>query len=462
MSIRSKQRIVLHLFRRDLRLLDNTALEEVRSAARVHLGFVFDHRQVGDNPYKGETSLSFMLDALVDLAREIEGSGGVLNFWVGDPAEVLESILTAHKITEVSVSADYTPFSKSRDEAIAKICEKSGVSFKSYHDALLTTPGQFLTKQGSFYKIFTPFYNAASRAIVALPAPRKSFENFSPKLLQGAVAEIPKRLLGVKRQPQWYSGGREAGLSLLKKFVSIADYKKEHDFPSALGGFSCLSSHNKFGTLSIREVYAAAAQLGRTDREAFVRALYWRDFFTLVLDANPHVLGSAYNSVYNNLKWENDETRFERWCEGQTGFPLVDAGMRELNATGFMHNRVRMVTASFLVKCLHIDWRWGEKYFAQRLVDYDPAVNNGNWQWIASTGCDAQPYFRIFNPWIQQKKFDPEALYIKKWVSELSLASASAIHALDKRGVTGYQAPMIDYKKESRRTLMLYKTALAK
>jgi deoxyribodipyrimidine photo-lyase len=253
-------------------------------------------------------------------------------------------------------------------------------------------------------------------------------------------------------------GGHEEAISLLRKIKTLENYHEIRNIP-AINGTSKLSAHNKFGTLSIREVYSAIVHYFGQEH-TLIKELYWRDFFTHIQFHFPHVLGHAFQKKFEHVKWSQNEKHFLSWCEGKTGFPIVDAGMRELNATGYMHNRVRMITACFLVKDLHIDWRWGEKYFAQKLVDYDPAVNNGNWQWAASTGCDAQPYFRIFNPWLQQKKFDPQCLYIKRWIPELVTVDVKTIHSLEKNRetiITNYPSPMINHDKERKITIQLYR-----
>ena len=241
-------------------------------------------------------------------------------------------------------------------------------------------------------------------------------------------------------------GGRKNAQKVLNRLADFNDYDTDRDIP-AKEATTGLSAHNKFGTVSIREVYHAVTDaLGSS--HTIIRELYWRDFFSHVAFHFPHIFGHAFHKKYEQLEWENSRKKFKVWCDGKTGFPIVDAGMRQLNVTGFMHNRVRMIVASFLVKDLHIDWRWGEKYFAQNLVDYDPAVNNGNWQWAASTGCDAQPYFRIFNPWIQGKKFDLDCIYIKKWVPELRKYSAKDIHRLEKGGaLDGYPEAIVDHSE---------------
>jgi deoxyribodipyrimidine photo-lyase len=255
-------------------------------------------------------------------------------------------------------------------------------------------------------------------------------------------------------------GGRSEALKILNQLRSLSKYAKLRDFPAEECS-TYLSPYLKFTVCSPREVYAAICHHLSPHHE-LIRSLYWRDFFTSIAFFFPHVFKGAFHSKFDKIKWSYHKKTYQRWCEGSTGFPIVDAGMREMNETGFMHNRVRMITASFLIKDLHIDWRWGEKYFAKSLVDYDPSVNNGNWQWVASCGSDAQPYFRIFNPWNQQKKFDPACAYIKKWIPELRDFSPTAIHAWyeekHRAGCKNYPAPLIDHEKAAKESLRAYRS----
>jgi deoxyribodipyrimidine photo-lyase len=255
-------------------------------------------------------------------------------------------------------------------------------------------------------------------------------------------------------------GGAHNGQKILHRLKKCKDYLKERDIP-ALEATTNLSAYLKFGCVSPREAAdAIKSHLG--PHHPLIRQLYWRDFFYHIVAHNPSVFGHAYHKKYDHLWWSKSKADFGKWCEGKTGFPIVDAGMRQLNETGYMHNRVRMIVASFLTKDLHINWQWGEKYFAQQLVDYDPALNNGNWQWSASTGADAQPYFRIFNPWTQQKKFDPHCDYIKKWVPELAKVEPKIIHSWFKETspvIKGYPRPMVDHEEERKIALKAYKAA---
>ncbi|MGR9117231.1 MAG: cryptochrome/photolyase family protein, partial [Gammaproteobacteria bacterium] len=370
------------------------------------------------------------------------------------PVKVVKQLTEQHQIDAVFFNRDYTPFSRQRDSELEAICSELGLALHIVPDALLNDPEQVLKCDGTPYKVFTAFYNRARQLPVALPEALTA-RNFvewpgGPTLDRfdldgGAVTdELP--------------GGREQALLQLERLDSFKDYQRIRDYP-ALDGTSRLSPHLKFGTCSVREAYYGIVDsLG--GEHPLLRQLYWRDFFTHIAYHYPTIFGHAFLDKFDSLPWDNNADYFQAWCDGKTGVPIVDAGMRELNTTGFMHNRVRMIAASFLVKDLHIDWRWGERYFAQHLVDYDPCVNNGNWQWIASTGCDAQPYFRIFNPWLQQRKFDPDCRYIKRWLPELKPMPTQMIHQWDKKHTENdYPAPIVDHARESRKTKERFKNS---
>jgi deoxyribodipyrimidine photo-lyase len=326
---------------------------------------------------------------------------------------------------------------------------KKLVKFLSYSDALLTEPEQVQKSDGTPYTIFTPFMKRARLISVPIPNANIKCNYFADPISLPMAVGSPTEFLENANPNLLLKGGRSEAMKLLSEIGRFVKYDEERNLP-AVKGTTLLSAHHKFGTLSIRETYHAIAQELSVDHP-LMNELYWRDFFTHIGFHFPHVFGHSFRQKYDSLEWENDEQKFDRWCNGLTGFPIVDAGMRELTTTGFMHNRVRMVVASFLVKDLHIDWRWGERFFARHLVDYDPAVNNGNWQWAASTGCDAQPYFRIFNPWSQQLRFDPECIYIKRWVSELFNLKAKEIHRYieSKTPVPDYPFPIVDHGHES-------------
>lgn len=450
----------LFIFRRDLRLKDNTGLiQALEESETVIPCFIFDPIQVSEvNSFRSMNCMQFMIESLEDLATQLKERDAKLYLFSGDTYEVLESLITQEKIDAVYLNQDYTPFSVKRDDHIKKICIHHDVAFTSCHDALLTEPYSILTGGNVPYSMFTPFFKNASQVPVrdAKSLPR-SASFYTKSIKHAQPRSVFKEIVPMENKNIWIHGGTENGKKILRNLKKFIDYKKERDYPSL--NTTYLSAHNKFGTVSIREVYHAIVdQLGKT--HPLVTQLYWRDFFTHIAYHSPFVFGAPFKEKYQKLRWNNSKTMFERWCTGTTGFPIVDAGMRQLNATGFMHNRVRMIVASFLVKDLYIDWQWGEKYFAKQLIDYDPAVNNGNWQWVASTGCDSQPYFRIFNPWLQQKKFDAECAYIKEWVPELAKIPSQAIHrwyAKHQDYSTEYPKPMVDHGTQSKLVKESYK-----
>lgn len=447
---------VLFLFRRDLRIEDNTGLLfACRNAKEVVLGFIFTPEQVENNPYRSDRCLQFMLESLEELEGEIEAKGGKLYLFYGTPEEVVSRCIAKLSIDGVVVNRDYTPYSIQRDEKIRKVCCEHSVPFYSLDDALLNAPEDTLKSNGEPYTIFTPFFRNASQIPVKPPVKNRYNNYFSGNIPFAQKKSLYKKILP-KRQPQ-QPGGRRSALKILSSLGQFSKYPSQRDIP-AVEGTTHLSPHLKFTTCSPREVYqSVAGELG--PHSELIRSLYWRDFFTTIAFFFPHIFQGAFREKYDRIQWSYDESVFKSWCEGNTGFPIIDAGMREMNETGFMHNRVRMITASFLIKDLHIDWRWGERYFAQRLIDYDPAVNNGNWQWCASTGCDAQPYFRIFNPWAQAAKFDPDCVYIKRWVPELSQLPSKVIHKWHMQDHTlcpGYPAPMVDHAVECKLALTAF------
>ena len=437
------------MFRRDLRLQDNTALNAALRASEVVLPcFIFAPEQTGPHPYRSETGLRFMCSALKDLDRHLRDLGSGLQVLEGHPAEVLEALILNEKLDAVYVNLDYTAYSRRRDNEIAEVCGRHGVRFEQAEDALLTTLSAGRKPDGHPYTVFTPFHKRVSRNCPLRPEILAS-GGLAPVKSVLDLDVITRSLLSSGLGASVQLGGRAEALAILREAPRFGNYESVRNIP-ADNATTLLSVHNKFGTVSIREVYhSLSGSLG--SGHPLLRQLYWRDFFSLIAFHFPHVFGGAFRAEYDALQWEDNEEGFSRWCQGETGFPIVDAGMRQLNATGFMHNRVRMIAGSFLVKDLHIDWRRGEEYFATRLVDYDPAVNNGNWQWVASTGCDAQPYFRIFNPWLQQKRFDPACLYIKHWIPELEGISPASIHRVPEDGgrlCAGYPVPVVLHDEE--------------
>lgn len=450
----------IFLFHRDLRLDDNTGLKRAAEQSKhVIPCFIFDDAQLTDNPYRGDPCVQFMLESIEDLWDQLKERNGRLYLFKGNTADVTERIIDETDADALFTNVDYTPFSRKRDGEIQELCMRKNVAFNQTHDALLTVPGDVLTGSGTPYTVFTPFMRKARGTTISEPEMlgdvswyRHDIECSEHKALLDDIVDRRSARSAVR-------GGRTDALSRLKTLDDRKNYREERDLP-ARDATTHLSAHHKFGTCSIRETYhAIASTLG--EDHGLITELYWRDFFSHVGYHFPHVFGGAFRKKYDALKWNESDKTFRAWCDGQTGFPIVDAGMRELNHTGYMHNRVRMVTASFLVKDLHVDWRKGERYFATKLIDYDPAVNNGNWQWAASTGCDAQPYFRIFNPWRQQKRFDPDCTYVKRWIPELDDLEPKAIHAWHDRSRTSmvdYPPPIIDHREHATRAKDMFKS----
>jgi deoxyribodipyrimidine photo-lyase len=447
----------LVIFRRDLRLEDNTALNAaLKSSDDVIPCFIFDPAQVERNEYLSSNALQFMINSLKDLGEQLKENGGKLHLFYGKPAEVIELILKQEKVESVHTNRDYTPFSRRRDDAIRKVCERNGAAFRQHADALLNEPEAVLKEDGRPYSVFTPYLRKARTLKIRKPQKNTKKNYYVGEMPAGEDESVYIRVLKKENPQMRVSGGRSEAELILSSLSRYEDYGTERDYP-ALDTTTHLSAHNKFGTCSIREAYHTVGERLGFDHQ-LIRQLYWRDFFTYIGHHFPQVFGRSFKEKYDKIPWSYDKKNFRAWCEGKTGYPIVDAGMRELNETGFMHNRVRMISASFLTKDLHIDWRLGEKYFAQKLVDYDPAVNNGNWQWAASTGCDAQPYFRIFNPLLQQRRYDPDCEYIKKWVPELAEITAEEIHDPTRKRphALSYPQQIVDHKTESRRTKAMF------
>ncbi len=447
-----RYRLALHIFRRDLRIFDNTSLTySLKNAEKVIPCFILDPDQIENNPYRSDYALQFMIDCLFDLNHQLKNRGGRLYLFYGHPHNIVEQLIKVLRIDLVSINRDYTPFSRRRDRLIESVCSKYRVDFLSHHDLLLTEPERILKQNFQPYTIFTHFFNKAKRIPVSKPQ-SNSYKNYYNKTIAFAKNfEFVRQITPKTNQNLYFRGGRTEALKLLSRIENLNNYHRERNFPS-LNRTTLLSPHNKFGTVSIREVYHTILSFFNQNHE-LIRELYWRDFFTYLVYHFPNLLENPGNVKYNKLKWRHDKNQFEQWCQGKTGIPVVDAGMRQLNQTGYIPNRIRLITASFLVKDLFIDWRWGEKYFAQQLVDYDPAVNNGNWQWVASIGYDAQPYFRVFNPWRQQEKFDPDCVYVKQWLPELQLLTSHQIHNIAKLKVKNYPRPIVEHQFARQRAI---------
>ena len=441
----TKVKLSVFLFRRDLRLFDNVGL--INACSRSHEVmplFIFDSAQ-RNHDYFSSNAFEFMVNSLKELKHDLKSKGSDLFVLEGDPIEVLKSLKEDIDFDGLFFNKDYTPFSLKRDKALEDFCSSNNIYCESFHDCLLNPPGSVLNGTGEFYKVFSAFKREAIKKEIANPK-NLDFSNF----FNSNIPQVVLDSFVARSNPDLFlKGGREEGLSLLGDILKKEDYDINRNFVF-VDATSKLSAHLKFGTLSVREVYWFFRD-NFFFGHSLISQLYWRDFFTHVAFFNPNVFGLAFREKYNEIKWWGSASNLEAWKRGETGFPLVDAGMRQLNKTGWMHGRTRMLVGSFLVKNLGIDWREGEKYFAQKLIDYDPCVNNGNWQWVASTGCDAQPFFRVFNPLIQQKKFDYDCVYIKTWVLELKNFSASEIHNFLSSPLENYPEPIVDFKESSER-----------
>lgn len=419
--------ISIFLFTRDLRLYDNTtlivALQESKQVIPI---FIFNPDQVSNkNKYRSEKCIQFMCECLDDLSKQLKKYGSKLYTFYGDPIDILDKIIRSDEnITGICVNKDYTPFAIKREDNIRKLCEKYEMDFVCYEDYLLTGIDKVVNTSGNGYVKFTPFYTKAKKSKVDKPI-KNSYSNYYNKKIDIKTYDYNKLYKYDKNVI--VSGGRTEGLKYLKQIDrNNRNYDDDRNYPGK--NTTLLSAYLKFNVLSIRETYyhIKESSLPSKSKSTLLKQLYWRDFYMLIMYDHPYVLGNNMNNY--KIKWKTSSSLFNKWCDGLTGVPIIDAGMRQLNTIGWMHNKCRMLVASFLVKILHIDWKQGEKYFAQNLVDYDPANNNGGWQWCASTGTDSQPYFRYFNPWSQAEKYDKECEYIKKWIPELKNVDNKDIH----------------------------------
>ncbi|MEJ1237860.1 deoxyribodipyrimidine photo-lyase [Chryseolinea sp. T2] len=398
------ENVTVFWFRRDLRLKDNAGLyHALKENSNVVPIFIFDTQILDELEDKADARVEFILTSVQALQKELREIGSSLVVLHGDPVQLFERM----KVMLVYTNHDYEPYAISRDNAVAKILESRGGQLKTYKDQVIFDRHEVVKSDGKPYTVFTPYskvWRAKLTPFYIRPYPT---EKYATNLLKPGDLPVPS-LKDI--------GFTETGRSFPPRVIPrgiIAKYDKTRDFP-AIHGTTRLSVHLRFGTVSIRQL----VRIAQKENQVWLNELIWREFYQMIMFHFPQVQHHSFRSVYDKIEWRNNEEEFAAWCDGRTGYPLVDAGMRELNETGFMHNRIRMVTASFLTKHLLIDWRWGEAYFGRKLLDYDLASNNGGWQWAAGTGSDAAPYFRVFNPSLQAKKFDPASEYIMQWVPE--------------------------------------------
>jgi len=428
-------------FRRDLRLIDNVGLYHALGAGLPVLPiFIFDKTILDKLPAQ-DARVSFIHRTLNELQVQLIELGSSLVVMYGTPSAVWEQLMERYDIHTIFTNKDYEPYAKTRDAAIQQLASSKGITFQTYKDQVIFEGLEVAKDDGTPYTVFTP-YSKKWKKLANLETSKDSLQSFPSELRLRSFINLSPQAIPTLESMNFDNSflpipERTVKQSLIKK------YDETRNFPAQLGT-SRLGIHFRFGTISIREKARKADELNET----FLNELIWRDFYAMILGNFPHVAQQAFRKEYDTIEWENNEAHFKRWCEGTTGYPIVDAGMRELNTTGFMHNRVRMITASFLTKHLLIDWRWGEAYFAEKLLDFDLASNNGGWQWAAGSGTDAAPYFRIFNPQAQQEKFDKNFEYIKKWVPEYKSAT--------------YPKPIVEHTLAREKCLATYKSALAK
>ncbi len=444
-------KINIFWFRRDLRLSDNAGLyHALRSDKPVLPVFIFDKNILEKLSDKKDARVEFLQKTIADLSKELQTLGSTILVKHGKPEEVWKKILATHEIDAVYTNRDYEGYALERDEAVKGLVEEKGGKFHTFKDHVIFEKGEVLKKDGTPYTVFTPFskrWKAKLSTKLAVPNGTDVSENLSYYFQSYPTEKYFNNFHQTDSMPVptlAEMGFEPTDIEIPSKTVAqgvVKNYDKNRNFP-AINGTSRLGIHFRFGTISIREKARKAQVLNET----FLNELIWRDFYSMILAHFPHVAKGAFRKKYENIPWRNNEEEFKLWCAGKTGYPMVDAGMRELNQTGYMHNRVRMITASFLTKHLLINWQWGEAYFAQKLLDFDLASNNGGWQWAAGCGTDAAPYFRIFNPTSQMQKFDKEAKYIKKWAPEY--------------GTSNYSAPIVEHKAARERCLEVFKVAL--
>jgi deoxyribodipyrimidine photo-lyase len=432
-----KQPVSVFWFRRDLRLDDNAGLfYALKSGNPVLPIFIFDKEILTQLEDRNDARVSFIYQVIEGLDKELNKHGSSLWVSYDEPGHAWNSLIKDYHVTSVYTNSDYEPYARKRDEEICKYLKEHGISFNTYKDQVIFEKDEVIKDDGKPYTVYTPYnrkwYQTLTSFYLSAYSNKKYFKNF----LKTKAFGIPTlKQMGFEKSNREFPGIHYKEL--------IPDYAEKRNFP-AIKGTSRIGLHLRFGTVSIRELVSTAnAFEGKT----WLNELIWREFYMAILYHFPKTADQSFRPEYDHIKWVNDEKQFKAWCDGETGYPLVDAGMRELNATGYMHNRLRMVTASFLSKHLLIDWRWGERFFARKLLDYEMASNVGGWQWSAGSGTDAAPYFRIFNPDLQLKKFDPELKYVKKWVSEYGDFSK-------------YPKPIIDHTFARERCLKAFREAL--
>lgn len=431
-----KQGVSIFWFRRDLRLDDNAGLyHALRSGNPVLPIFIFDENILSKLEDKADKRVDFIHRTLEELKVQLRNLGSDLLVFHGTPLEVYKKLLLDYSVKAVYTNHDYEPYAQERDKQIGELLNENGASFHTFKDQCIFEKDEVLKDDGKPYTVYTPYSKKWKDKVNTFYLGSYPTEKYFGNFLKFEAAHFPSldEIGFLKTDVEIPSSKAELDI--------IKNYHNTRDIPS-IHGTSRLSVHLRFGTISIRKL----ARMAQETNGKFLNELIWRDFYMMILWHFPHVVGGAFKPQYDQIEWERNEKHFEAWCKGETGYPIVDAGMRELNETGWMHNRVRMVVASFLTKHLLLDWRWGEAYFAKKLLDFELSSNNGGWQWAAGSGCDAAPYFRVFNPDLQTQKFDPQLKYIEKWVPEFQELT--------------YPRPIVEHKFARERALDRYKSAL--
>ena len=435
----NKTEVNIFWFRRDLRLFDNTGLFHALSSGKPLLPvFIFDKNILDKLEKPVDLRVQYIHDALSSMQQELIGFGSAIKCYYTSPEKAFEDLVSHYSIGTVFTNHDYEDYALQRDQMIGGMLDSNGVGFQTFKDQVIFEKLEVSKDDGSPYTVFTPYSRKWKAHLLSNPISFSASEKLLGNCYGHSEKDIPSlEEMGFSEQT-WTFPQTTVPDALVK------GYTDDRNFP-AIDGTSRFGVHLRFGTISIRKLVEHARGLNET----FLNELIWRDFYHMILSNFPHVgQGMSFKKVYDRIEWRNSEADFDKWCKGQTGYPIVDAGMRELMATGFMHNRVRMITASFLTKHLLIDWRWGEAWFAAKLLDYDLAANNGGWQWASGSGCDAAPYFRIFNPALQTEKFDKQGIYIRKWVPEFDTLQ--------------YPQPMVVHEVARKRCLETYAKFLGK
>lgn len=422
-------------FRRDLRLDDNIGLfHALNSNAEILPVFIFDKTILSQLP-KDDSRITFIHQLLSDIQNKLSEKDKSLAVFFGNPLDIFQRIITENKITTIYTNHDYEPYARKRDKELNQLFTSNNIEFKTSKDQVIFEKSEVVKDDGKPYVVYTPYSNKWKENFSKIKLENYNSEGLLDKIMVHSYPFLSLKDIGFEK-----SKIKISPFDVSEKL--IGNYEATRNYP-AISGTSMLGTYLRFGAVSIRKIVSKAAE---SNNETFLKELIWREFFMQILWHFPHTVNTSFREKYDAVIWDNNEDLFQKWCDGKTGYPFVDAGMRELNTTGHMHNRVRMITAGFLCKHLLIDWRWGETYFATKLLDYEQSSNVGNWQWAAGSGVDAAPYFRIFNPTEQIKKFDNDLKYIKKWIPELETSE--------------YPKPIVDHKEAREKCLKVFKNAI--